>query len=80
MPKLKPALHWLGLLAPAACETPSRPPRDRAAARLEARCSAVTLEGVIVSAEGVVSGGSTETAERGLLGREREMAELDPEN
>jgi chromosome segregation protein len=71
--QLKPALRWLGgrLLLVKDIATALR-----LQSRLPEASAAVTLEGIIVSAEGVVSGGSTETAERGLLGREREMAEL----
>lgn len=43
---------------------------------LPAGAKAVTLEGWLVSAEGVFSGGANETAERGLLSRDREIANL----
>jgi len=70
---LKPLLRWLGgrqlLVKDLACAL-------RLKARLPEWCSAVTLDGMLVGAEGVISGGSTETAERGLLSRDREMTEL----
>ncbi len=44
--------------------------------QLPAATEAVTLEGIIVSAEGIITGGSTEGAARGLLTRERELGEL----
>jgi len=37
---------------------------------------AVTLDGWLVSAEGVIHGGASDVAERGLLSRDREMAVL----
>ncbi|MES2201406.1 MAG: chromosome segregation protein SMC [candidate division FCPU426 bacterium] len=70
---LKPALRWLGgrLLLVRDLETALN-----IRLRLPEACSAVTLEGMIVSAEGLISGGSTETSERGILGRERETEDL----
>lgn len=46
------------------------------AAKLPAGAKAVTLEGWMVSAEGAISGGANEAAERGLLSRDREMSAL----
>jgi chromosome segregation protein len=37
---------------------------------------AVTLDGCLVGAEGIISGGASDVAERGLLSRDREMAVL----
>jgi len=70
---LKPLLRWLGgrQLLVRDLET-ARRLRDR----LPEACGAVTLDGFLLGSEGVFSGGSTETAERGLLSREREMVEL----
>ncbi|HTB22082.1 MAG TPA: chromosome segregation protein SMC [bacterium] len=49
----------------------------RAAARLLGPgAEAVTLDGWLVSAEGLISGGASDAAERGLLSRDREMAAL----
>jgi chromosome segregation protein len=55
--------------------------RDLEAARsvaglLPAGCEAVTLDGWLVSAEGLISGGASDAAERGLLSRDREMSAL----
>ena len=49
----------------------------RAAARLlPAGAEAVTLDGWLVSSEGVLRGGASDAAERGLLSRDRETAAL----
>jgi len=70
---LQDVLSWLGrgyLLV-----------RDLETARTVARelppgAEAVTMDGWLVSAEGVISGGASDAAERGLLSRDREMAAL----
>jgi chromosome segregation protein len=72
-PQLRPATRWLAghlLLVQ---------DLDAALALREALplwAEAVTLEGEMVSAAGAITGGASDSPERGLIGREREMDEL----
>lgn len=72
-PGLEGALQWLA--------GPFLLVKDLTTARavapgLPAGSQAVTLDGWLVSAEGLIHGGASDAAERGLLSRDREMATL----